>query len=171
VSSVEKAEVARSAGADLTINYRSDAVAEAVMQATGGRGVDRVIEVDIAGNAALLPKIVAQDGLCVAYGSSAPEVSFGFLPMILRGAAVRFFIVYELAEADRKRGIDDITRWLQEGRISHLTVATYRLDDIVDAHEHSEAGTAPGKIVVAPHVPAFPERQNRPTFSMGDRTG
>jgi len=150
VSSVEKAEVARLAGADLTINYKSDPVAEAVMKATGGRGADRVIEVDVAGNAALLPKIVAQDGLCVAYGSNAPEATFGFLPMILRGAAVRFFIVYELAEAHRKRGIEDMTQWLQEGRISHLAVATYPLAEIVEAHEHAEQGNAPAKIVLAP---------------------
>ena len=34
-----------------------------------GRGVDRIVEVDIAGNATLVPKIIAQGGLCAAYGS------------------------------------------------------------------------------------------------------
>ncbi len=119
-------------------------------QATGGRGVDRVVEVDMAGNAELLPKIVAQDGLCVAYGSNAPDVTFGFLPMILRGPAVRFFIVYELADADRNHGIADISGWLEAGQVCHLPIAVYRLEDIVEAHEHAEAGAAPGKIVLAP---------------------
>jgi NADPH2:quinone reductase len=150
VSSAEKAGIARSAGADLTIDYKTEAVAERVMQATGGRGVDRVVEVDVAGNAELLPKVVAQDGLCVAYGSNAPAVTFGFLPMILRGAAVRFFIVYELADADRNRGIADIAAWLEAGQVSHLPIAVYPLEDIVEAHEHAEAGNAPGKIVLAP---------------------
>jgi NADPH2:quinone reductase len=150
VSNAEKAAAARAAGADLTIDYKTEPVAEKVREATGGRGVDRVVEVDMAGNAALLPRIVAQDGLCVAYGSNAPEVSFGFGPMILSGVAVRFFIVYELADADRQRGIADVTRWLEEGRLSHPPIASYGLDDIVAAHERGEAGKAGGKLIVVP---------------------
>jgi NADPH2:quinone reductase len=150
VSSADKAALARSAGADLTIDYKTESVAERVMQVTGGRGVDRVIEVDMAGNAALLAKIVVEGGLCVAYGSNAPEVSLGFGPMILRGAAVRFFIVYELSETDRQRGIADVTRWMEEGQVSHPLVASYQLDGIVDAHERAEAGRAGGKMIVVP---------------------
>jgi len=150
VSSAEKAALARSAGADLTIDYKTESVAERVMQASGGRGVDRVIEVDMAGNAALLPKIISRDGLCIAYGSNAPEVTLGFGPMILRGAAVRFFIVYELSDDDRQRGIAAVTRWLEEGRLSHALVASYGLDGIVEAHERAEAGTAGGKMIVLP---------------------
>jgi len=150
VSSAAKAMVARSAGADLTIDYNSESVADKVMQATADRGVDHVIEVDLAGNAELLPKIVTQDGLCVAYGSNAREVSFGFGPMILRGVAVRFFIVYELSEADRNRGIADLTGWLEAGRLSHAIAARYPLAEIAAAHEAVENGRMPGKVLVLP---------------------
>jgi NADPH2:quinone reductase len=150
VSSAAKAEIARRAGADLTIDYKTEAVADKVLQATGGRGVDRVVEVDMAGNAALLPNIVAQDGFCVAYGSNAPDVSFGFGPMILRGAAVRFFIVYELSEEHRRRGIADLTGWLEAGRLSHAVAARYPLDEIAAAHEAVETGSAIGKVIVTP---------------------
>jgi NADPH2:quinone reductase len=150
VSSAAKAAIAREAGADLTIDYKTEPVADRVLQATGGRGADRVIEVDMAGNAALLPKIVAQDGLCIAYGSNAPEVAFGFGPMILRGAAVRFFIVYELSEEHRRRGIADLTGWLGAGRLSHAIAARYKLDEIAAAHEAVETGSAIGKVIVTP---------------------
>lgn len=171
VSSAEKAALARAAGADLTIDYKAESVAERVLKATGGRGVDRVVEVDMAGNAALLPKIVAQDGLCVAYGSNAPEITFGFGPMILRGPAVRFFIVYELSDTDRQRGIADVTRWLEQGQVSHLPVATYQLDDIVDAHEKAETGSAAERIVVAPSIQSSPVPRRGFTFVTGDRSG
>ena len=53
MSSPQKAEIARAAGADIAIDYRRDDVAARVREATEGQGVDRIIEVDIAANAAL----------------------------------------------------------------------------------------------------------------------
>jgi NADPH:quinone reductase len=148
VSSAEKAEHARAAGADQVINYRTESLAERVLELTGGRGADRVIEVDLAGNSRLLPRLVARDGLCVAYGSNAPEVTFEFGPMIMSGAAVRFFIVYELSAAARQRGIADLTTWLQDGRIRHTVAAHYPLERIAEAHEAVEQGKFVGNVVV-----------------------
>ena len=53
VSSEDKAAIAQQAGADLAINYRVESVVERVFEATRGQGVDRIIEVDLAANAAL----------------------------------------------------------------------------------------------------------------------
>ena len=104
----------------------------------------------MAGNAALLPKIVAQDGLCVAYGSNAPQAAFEFGPMILSGAAVRFFIVYELSAAVRERGVSDLTRWMAEGRLRHAIGATLPLERTVEAHELVEGGKVIGNVIVRP---------------------
>jgi NADPH2:quinone reductase len=150
VSSFEKAEHARSAGADAIINYRAESVPDRVREITMGRGVDRVVEVDMAGNASLLPKIIAPGGLCVAYGSNAPQVSFDFGPMILSGAAVRFFIVYELPPEARTRGVKDLTRWMTEGRLQHAIGATLPLERTIEAHELVEQGKVIGNVVVQP---------------------
>ena len=150
VSSPEKAARAREAGADETIDYRSESVPDRVRAVTGGRGVDRVVEVDIAGNAAALPQIVAPGGLCVAYGSNAPEATFAFGPMILSGAAVRFFIVYELAPEARRRGIADLTGWLEAGLVRHQIGETLPLARTAEAHERVEQGRVVGNVIVAP---------------------
>src|SRR5215208_778946 len=150
VSSAEKAAHAQAAGADAIINYRSESVPDRVRELTGGHGVDRVVEVDIAGNAALLPQVVAQDGLCVAYGSNASQATFDFGPMILRGAAVRFFIVYELSPAARARGVADLSRWMAEGGLQHAVGATLPLEQTVKAHELVENGTVVGNVIVKP---------------------
>ena len=150
VSSSEKADRARAAGATHVINYRADDVAERVLEITAGRGVDRVVEVDIAGDAELLPKIVAQDALCVAYGSNTPDVTFQFGSMIMRGVSVRFFIVYELSREAREQGIADLTRWMEAGQIKHEIAMHFRLDDIVQAHEALEQGRVTGKVIVTP---------------------
>jgi len=150
VSSPEKAEHARQAGADDVINYRQEDVAERVRTMTGGHGADRVVEVDIAGNTRLLPQIMARNGMCAAYGSSAPEVTFAFWPMILSGLAVRFFIVYELPTAAREQGIADLTQWLVEERLIHRIAASCPLGQIADAHHAVEQGRAVGNVIVTP---------------------
>jgi NADPH2:quinone reductase len=125
-------------------------VAERVLEITAGRGADRVVEVDIAGNSELLPKIVAQDALCVAYGSNTPHLTFQFGPMIMRGVSVRFFIVYELSREAREQGVADLTRWMEAGQIKHEIAMHFRLDDIVQAHETLEQGKVIGKVIVTP---------------------
>src|SRR5579862_9352946 len=59
VSSAEKAAAAMEAGADHAIDYKHDDVGERVMQITGKRGVDAVIELDLAANAKLIPGVVS----------------------------------------------------------------------------------------------------------------
>jgi NADPH2:quinone reductase len=148
VSSAAKAAHAAAAGADAVIDYRAEDVAARVRALTGGRGVDRVVEVDLAANAALLPQVVARDGLCVCYGSGRPEVALPFFPMILSGAAVRFFIVYELCRAARAEGLAQLTRWLADGRLTHAVGAVLPLAAIAEAHDRVQAGGVLGNLVL-----------------------
>jgi len=148
VSTPEKAELARAAGADVIVNYRTEDVVARVKAATDGKGVDRIVEVDAAGNAALIPQLVAQDGLCVVYGSNKPDMTFSFGPMIMSGVAVRFFIVYELATAARSEAIRQLTEWLERGVVQHHLATTYPLAEIAAAHESLERGEPKGNIVI-----------------------
>jgi NADPH2:quinone reductase len=70
VSSDRKALIARSAGADHVINYRSEDLGARVAEITSGRGVGRVLEVNFAVNAAKWPQVLGKGGT-VIYGSSA----------------------------------------------------------------------------------------------------
>jgi len=148
VSSAAKAEHARAAGADAVVDYRTEDVAARVRELTGGRGVDRVVEVDLAANAALLPQVIARDGICACYGSGKPEMSLAFGPMIMSGAAIRFFIVYELSDAARAEGVAQLTAWLEAGALKHGIGAVMPLSDIVAAHEAVERGAVTGNVVL-----------------------
>lgn len=148
VSAPAKAAHARAAGADAIVNYKSESVVERIKELTAGHGIDRVIEVDIAGNAGLYPAIMARDGVIAAYGSNVQEIGLQFSPMILTGAAIRFFIVYELAPAARAEAIAQLTRWIGEGRLRHAVAASYPLDRVVEAHEAVERGTHIGNVVM-----------------------
>ena len=57
-STSQKAELTHQAGADHVVLYKSEPLAERVLDITQGRGVDRVIEVDISANAAADLKIL-----------------------------------------------------------------------------------------------------------------
>ena len=70
--------------------------------------------------------------------------------MILSGAAVRFFIVYELPPAARAAGIRDLTLWLEEGRLQHAIAATRPLERTAEAHELLEQGKVIGNVIVTP---------------------
>ena len=148
VSSDAKAEHARRAGADATLNYRTEPVAERVRELTAGRGVDRVIEVDLAANATLNLDILRPGGECVVYGSGAHVMNLPFAPLIAKNIALRFFIVYNLDDADRARAEAVLQRMLERSELEHAIAERVPLARMAEAHEIVEQGRAIGNVVV-----------------------
>ena len=148
VSSAAKAEIARRAGADHVIDYKREDVGERVMAVTAKRGVDAVIEVDLAANARLLPNVLAPNGVVAIYGSGAPEATIPFHFLLQNSIALKFFLVYLMPQEQRTRATADITRMLERGELIHNVAQTFDLADIVAAHEAVESGKAMGNVVV-----------------------
>jgi NADPH2:quinone reductase len=147
-SSAAKAEIARRAGADHVIDYKREDVGERVMAVTAKRGVDAVIEVDLAANARLLPNVLAPNGVVAIYGSGAPEATIPFHFLLQNSIALKFFLVYLMPQEQRTRATADITRMLERGELIHNVAQTFDLADIVAAHEAVESGKAMGNVVV-----------------------
>ncbi|MBD0270639.1 MAG: NADPH:quinone reductase [Acetobacteraceae bacterium] len=148
VSSEEKAAHAMSAGADAAIDYKRQDVAERVAALTGGRGVDRVVEVDIAGNDAVLPALLAPGGLVAVYGSNAAVAQIAFGPAILKGIAFRFFIVYELDAAQRATALGALNGWLERGLLRHAVAARVPLAECARAQQAVQEGKHIGNVVL-----------------------
>lgn len=149
VSSAEKAAVVRQAGAELAIDYRREDVAARVLEATGGAGVDRVIEVDFAANVDASLAAVKAEGDIVVYGSGRPQIAVPFFPSILKNVRLRFFIVYNLTADDRAAAIAQLTAWLREDRLRHNVAAVLPLESVAEAHELVESGRLLGNAVLA----------------------
>jgi NADPH2:quinone reductase len=146
VSSAEKAKVAREAGADHTIDYKTENVGERVATLTKG-GADAVIEVDLTANANVLPSVLRPRGTLVVYGTGAQaQVPASFC--LQNNITVKFLLVYELTEDERNRAISDITRKLEANTLKHNVAKTYPLAEIVAAHEYVEQGGAIGNVVI-----------------------
>jgi NADPH:quinone reductase len=147
-SSPAKAALATAAGADQVVNYRDSDAAAQIRQATEGQGVDRVIELDIAANAALNLAVLKPGGACVVYGSGKSNFELPFFPLIVNNISLHFFIVYNLTAHDRARALEVLHGLLTTGVLQHNIAARFALNNIVQAHECVEQGAAIGNVVV-----------------------
>jgi NADPH:quinone reductase len=148
ISSDEKAKLARAAGADHLIDYKHEDVGERVMAITGGRGVDAVIELDLAANAKLLPGVAHARTTVVVYGTGrlVAEIPAQFL--LTSAMSIKFIFVYELTAAERESAIHTITAMIEAKRLVHNVALTFPLEQIATAHEAVEQGLASGNVVI-----------------------
>jgi NADPH:quinone reductase-like Zn-dependent oxidoreductase len=144
-SSDEKLARARELGADATINYRTTPEwAGPVREATGGRGVDIVVE---TGGAATLPQALA----AVAFGGFVGVVGFvgGFEATVdvrrLLGPIVR---VQGIAVGSRSR-FEAMNRAIAAHGLRPVVDSTFPLEAAAEAFALMERGGHFGKIAVS----------------------
>jgi NADPH2:quinone reductase len=152
VSSAAKAKMARDAGADHTIDYKTENVGERVAAITGkpvaaGGGVDAIVELDLTANAALIPAVLRARGKVVIYGTG-PQAHIPASYCLVSTISLLFFLVYELTPEERRRAVDGVNRMLEANTLKHNIGATYPFDRIVEAHEAQESGKIAGNIVL-----------------------
>jgi NADPH2:quinone reductase len=147
VSSSEKADLAREAGADQIVDYKKESVGERVLEITGKRGVDAVIELDLTANAKLIPAVLRPKGTVVVYGTGLEAV----LPAafcLVNSIRLQFFLVYELNANERERAIAGINDALKNGMlINRIARPTFSLAETAAAHEAVERGSI-GNVVL-----------------------
>ncbi len=148
VSGPEKAILAREAGADIVLNYKTDDLPSAISDATHALGVDRIVEVDIAANIDKDIALLRQDGEVIVYGSGSSEISVPFSPVIRKGVHMYFFIVYSLDTAVRDLAIEDLSMLVEGNRLSHNIAVRLPLAQIAEAHDLVEQGRVSGNIVL-----------------------
>lgn len=148
ISSPEKAQAAREAGADHCIDYKRENVGGRVKELTEKHGVDAVIEMDLAANARLIPEVLRPKGRVIVYGTGGDATLPSFF-CLTQSIRLQFFLVYELDDAERTRAIGAINQALAAGQlINRVAQPTYPLADIAAAHEAVERGTIGNVIVI-----------------------
>ena len=152
-STAEKAQVARGHGADLAVLYENGRFADAIRDATQGRGVDVVF--DSIGKATLRDSLRAtrKRGLVVNYGSVSGSVR-DLDPIELGEAGSLFLTRPRLADhlpdaPTTRRRADAIFTALLDGSLTITIAARYTLDDVEKAHAALEERRMIGKPVLA----------------------
>jgi NADPH:quinone reductase len=146
----ETVAACRDAGADLVIDYKRERVAERLRDATGGAGIDRVVEVEFGGNLETSLAAIKENGVIAAYASmGAPTPPLPFYPLMFKAVTLRLVLVYILSPEARRRSIANLTAALEAGALTHPLAGRFPLDDIARAHEAVEAGNKLGQILVS----------------------
>ena len=140
----------RKSGAEIVIDYKREAVAARVLDATGGAGVDRIVEVEFGGNIETSHSILKENGVIAAYASMAvPTPALPFYPMMFKAVTVRLVLVYILTPEARRRSIANLAAALEAGALTHPIAGRFPLEKIARAHEAVEAGDKLGQVLVA----------------------
>lgn len=149
VSGLRKAALARDAGADAVVNYRTEDAAARILALTDGAGVDRIVEVDFGANLQTSLQVLKPNGAIAAYASMRePEPRLPYYPLMMRGIGIELVFVYIMPTAARQRALADIGAMLREGALRPVVGARFPLDAVADAHEAQESGAVTGTIVI-----------------------
>jgi len=153
VSSDEKAEVVKTLGADLIIHYQQQDVAEALLEWTGGKGVD--VAFDTVGGEAFNQLVSATS----VYGDivtilQAPD-NADWKTIRLRNIRVSQELmltpmVLGLEEAAGHHGdiLEQCAQFFDEQKLSIFVCDTFPLNQAAEAHRKIEAGSMVGKLVL-----------------------
>ncbi|MGY1807971.1 NADPH:quinone reductase [Blastococcus sp. SYSU D00669] len=152
VSSPRKAQLAAAAGADHVVDYRrQDVVAE--VRKIAPRGVDVVVEVNAAQNAATDAQLVAPHGAVAIYAATGDEsLTLPIRSQMTPNARWQFVLVYTEPERAKAIGVEDVNAAVLDGAVrvgeeAGLPLHVFPLERTGEAHKAVEDG-AVGKVLV-----------------------
>ena len=153
VSTGDKAQLARDAGADVTINYTEADFAEEVRKATGGTGIRIVF--DAVGHTTFDDSIkcLGRRGHMAFYGQASGPVG----PIdsgVLRNGSL--FLTrpslgdYTATREELLQRADECLNWVQSGELKLHIGLELPLSDAAEAHRQLEGRMTTGKILLTP---------------------
>jgi NADPH2:quinone reductase len=141
--------VALEAGCEHVLNYRSEHLAEDLLDLTDGRGFDRIVEVDAAANIDTDSRVIATNGTIAVYATDsghAPTVPMWRL--MNKSVNLRNVLLYNLPYAEHRLAADDLNRWIAHGDLTPRIGRRFPLRDTALGHEAVESGTGGGNVVI-----------------------
>jgi NADPH2:quinone reductase len=153
VSTDEKADLARAAGAAAVVNYRGPGAADEI-RAQAPDGVDVVVEVAPAANAALDAAVLAPNSTVAVYAAEPRGVELELSVRALMGRNVKyeFVLVYTVPREAKDQAVADVSAAAADGALpvgaeAGLPLHRFSLADTAAAHAAVEAG-AVGKVLI-----------------------
>lgn len=143
-------EQAQRTGADLVLNMKEQDVPQEIKAATEGKGVDRIIEVDLLSNAEIDFASLAPGGVVCTYALKKADDALT-LPVFraMKGGCVfRFVFIYNVPDEFKRLAIQDITECLKSGKYSPTIGQSLPFEKIAEAHDILDQRTVKGNILV-----------------------
>jgi len=142
-------QAARDAGATHVFDYSADDLAAKILEATGGRLIDRIVEVEFGRNAETDSKVIAERGTIAAYGS-AKDMSpvLPFYPLMFKAVTLDLVLVYLLSETEREAAIGNLTNLLERKTLDIRISEVLLLEECARAHDIIAAGERAGSVLL-----------------------
>jgi NADPH2:quinone reductase len=146
VSSEDKADLARAAGADATVDYRADDATERVREAAPD-GVDRVVELDLAHNLELDLAACAPHASIVSYAGESGDPDVPVRRLMGPNLNLRFVLVYSMPAEAVTAAVDGVSEAVAAGALTEPPLHRFPLEETAAAHDAVEGG-AVGKVLI-----------------------
>lgn len=153
VSSHEKAELARAAGAHHVVDY-TDADAAKAIGALAPRGVDIIVEVNVNANAELDVKVAAPNATIASYANTPDQetVAIPVRPSMTKNLRWQFVLTYTVAPESKEAAVRAVAAAAADGALKvgaerGLPITRFPLERTADAHDAVENG-AVGKVLI-----------------------
>jgi NADPH:quinone reductase len=152
VSSDEKAKLAHAAGANHVVNYRSSEAADRI-RGLAPDGVDVVVELAPAANAALDAAVLAANGTVAVYATDGGnELDLAVRDLMSRNIRYQFVLVYTVPRATKDQAVAEVAAAVVDGALpvgaeAGLPLHRFALEQTAEAHAAVEGG-AVGKVLI-----------------------
>lgn len=148
-SNPDDVALCKSLGAEHVVNHRDAEWSEQVLEATSGKRVDRVVDVEFGGNLSQVLKLINTSGVIATYSSTqVREPQLPFMQMMYLDLTIRMVIVYAMPESAKQEAIVAITDSLRLDQLKHRVTHELGLNQIGKAHELIEQGGFGGAVIV-----------------------
>ncbi len=148
-SNPEDTETCKIAGAHHVVNHRDEDFAASVLDASGGKLIDRVVDVEFGANLPVSVEVLKISGTIATYASvQVPEPRLPFFQMMYKDLTIHMIIVYAMPDSAKDHAIADISKALADGWLQCRIAETLPLDEIARGNEIVEQGACRGAVIL-----------------------
>lgn len=140
----EKCHLARKLGADFTINYHRESIAERTKE-LAPEGVNVFWETRQEPDFDLAVDLMAERGRMVLMAGREARPPFPVGPFYVKGCSVHGFVMFKATPDEMRQAADDINEWLADGRLQPQIGKRMPLEQAAEAHRLQEAATLRGE--------------------------
>jgi NADPH2:quinone reductase len=142
-------DLVRKEGAHYVFDHSKPEYADEILKATGGRGLDVILEMLANVNLATDLRLLAPRGRVIVIGNRG-EITINPRELMARRASVRGFTLWAATEPESAEIHAAIAAGLENGTLRPIIGKELPLKDAPAAHQHVLAPGAFGKIVLVP---------------------